>query len=131
MENAQWKVFFLIAARILGPGDNVAFKSESWCSWTTFQRLKIDSGYWTFGLPRPNEIAEDHIKDSGVWGQPFPFSELAHIILPREFLRETPPGERPYRCEFKEQDLETLSRELERTGIVHRKTDLILEIKLY
>lgn len=71
MNPAQWHQFFLVASEVLGPGSHVARFSESWCSWTTFDRLLVDAGYWAAGIPARRDIFETHIGDGGVWGQPF------------------------------------------------------------
>ena len=58
---------------------------RSRCAWTLFDRLSSDLHYWTCGLPALNDVGDTHIKDSGVWGQPFLYSSLAHIVVPRHF----------------------------------------------
>ena len=98
--------------------------SDTWCSWTTFRRLaENDAGYWTAGLPNAEDIAETHIKDGGVWGQPFSFVEIAHVIVPRTFI--TDDGT------VKSQDIESLSRQLNAFTIPCRLSVGILEIKVY
>jgi hypothetical protein len=130
MYNNEWKQFFLTSISLLGEGDFTAFKSPSWCAWTIFQRLNEDSGYWTAGLPRQSDIADTYIKDGSIWGQPFPFSELAHIIIPKRFYWEkTESGN--FESGTRIQNIEKLSLELNRVGVTHRMTDIILEIKLY
>jgi hypothetical protein len=130
MNDRDWKTFFLVCANALGVGHATALHSRSWCSWTTFQRLNEDAGYWTAGLPREMDIADTHIKDGGVWGQPFSYAELAHIIVPQKFLWESVPGP-DFTSGFREQDIKALSSALTEKGIGHRATDLVLEIKLY
>jgi hypothetical protein len=86
--------------------------------------------YWRAGLPSLSDIGESGTNDSGPWGQPFPYKELAHVIVPRELYWQTvAPGQ--FASGTKEQDIQELSRQLSAAGISHRLTDLILEIKLY
>lgn len=130
MTDQQWKVFFETCARVLGAGDRDAGRSLSWCAWTTFTSLATDVNYWKSGLPHADDVDAGFIKDSGVWGQPFLYSDLAHIIIPREFFWET--GElSSYRNGTRQQDITALSTELTALGIDHRLTDLVLEVKLY
>lgn len=130
MNAVQWNKFFLAAAEVLGAGHFLPQYSESWCSWTTFGRLRDDAGYWTRGLPAASEVFETHIGDGGVWGQPFDFADLAHLIVPREFYWESDPGPE-WTCGTKRQDVEGLSQKLMAAGIPHRLTDLVLEVKCY
>jgi hypothetical protein len=130
MSPLHWHRFFLIAAEVLGAGHFVAQHSQSWCAWTTFGRLGEDAGYWTRGLPARDEVFETHIGDGGVWGQPFDFSDLAHLIVPREFYWETAPGPE-WACGSKRQDIMRLSQALEAAGVPHRLTELVLEVKCY
>lgn len=82
------------------------------------------------GLPAPAELTPCSTTDGGVWGQPFRFKSLAHVIIPAEFYWERiAPGE--FENGVKTQDLHGLSRELTQRGIQHRVTDHVLEIKLY
>lgn len=124
MTNDQWKIFFEVGSRFLTNGNhNMAF-SDSWCSWTTFSRLTAsDCGYWTSGFPALEDISEKYIKDGGVWGQPFRFEDLAHVIIPRTFI--TILGEE------KQQDISSFSNELSNFNIPHSINEPILEIKLY
>ena len=130
MKDEEWLVFFEIAGQVLGKGHDVANMSESWCSWTTFGRLTADAGYWTAGMPNADELRPANITDGGAWGQPFLYRELAHVIVPRIFDQEFVADGR-YRCVHKQQDIEELSRRLTEHGIDHRKTDMVLEIKLF
>jgi hypothetical protein len=126
----EWRRFFLLAAETLGRGNHRAIDSESWCAWTTFSRLTADAGYWTSGLLNPEEIGLINNKDGGTWGQPFPYQDIAHLIVPCRFY-----WERAQKGVFedgeKTQDIDSLSQKLTAAGINHRKTDLVLEIKLY
>lgn len=130
MDNVTWFAFFKAAAELLGPGCWNARQSESWCAWTTFGRLKEDAGYWTAGLPASSEVFETYIGDSGVWGQPFHFSQIAHLIIPSEFSWESEPGPN-WQQGTKIQNIEALSQRLHVLEIPHRKTELVLEIKCY
>ena len=125
MTDAQWGLFFKTCAVVLGgKGDHSINFSDTWCSWTTFHRLtENDAGYWAAGLPNAEDIGESCIKDGGVWGQPFHFSEIAHVIIPRTFIAED--GHKTY------QDIARLSEELRKVGIPCRLTSGILEIKVY
>jgi hypothetical protein len=120
----QWQRFFEICADTLGKGHSQIGRSQSWCSWTTFDRLATsDAGYWTHGLPQRKDIHETHIGDGGAWGQPFGYEDLAHILIPRAFVRDDGTE--------LTQDLELLASRLSAEGIPFRKTELVLEIKLY
>lgn len=130
MNDSAWREFFLAASEVLGAGHRVDRLSASWCSWTTFGRLRSDAGYWTGGLPAPEDVGDSYIQDGGVWGQPFFFSDLAHLIVPREFFWESEIGPN-YHNGTRVQALEVLSKQLAARGIPHRVTDLLLEIKCY
>jgi hypothetical protein len=130
MSDELWEAFFLACADILGPGHACAPSSQSWCAWTTFTRLAEDAGYWTGGLPGAGDIGDAYVKDGGVWGQPFSYADLAHIIVPRTFGWMT-DGSEPFRSGRRHQDIRTLSLRLNEGGIGHRMTDRVLEIKLY
>ncbi len=85
MTDQEWLTFFQTCCRVLGAGTCWAYDSESWCAWTTFSRLTRDSGYLTSGIPKLEELLSTHVADGGTWGQPFAYSELAHVIVPRVF----------------------------------------------
>ncbi|MGL4318524.1 MAG: hypothetical protein ACRCTL_18155 [Pseudomonas sp.] len=130
MENHQWREALAIASRILGKGYNVSWASESWCSFTTFTSLSNLCVYWQKGVPSEADLLSDRTRDGGLWMQSFYYSDLAHIIFPAKFY-----WEKFHNGEFthgeKIQDIGFLSKELEKAGIHHRLTDLILEIKAY
>jgi hypothetical protein len=133
MTDHQWKTFFEACAKVLGSGGhhNPAL-STTWCAWTLFDRLSSDLHYWACGLPALRDVGDSYIKDSGVWGQPFLYSSLAHIVIPREFDWEAGDFMNDTHTHgTKTQDLLGLSAALRSTDIPHRLTDLILEIKLY
>ena len=130
MTDDEWRKFFLICARVPGRGDAVAFRSASWCGWTTFRKLQETVHYWSAGLPAEEELAPSYVRDGGTWGQPFLYQEIAHVVIPRQFSWEIGAGSE-FRAGDKGQDIDRLSEELTAAGIAHRKTDLLLEIKLY
>ena len=126
----QWQTFFRLCAKILGAGSRHAAQSKSWCAWTTFGSLSESVHYWAAGLPADADLENVGTTDSGTWGQPFLYKDLAHVIIPREFYWEIiEPG----RLEngTRQQDISALSNELISAGIEHRLTELVLEIKLY
>lgn len=123
MTEQEWKLFFELASTDIGAGEwNIQF-SKSWCLWTTFARLSLDSGYWQAGLPKITDIGESGIGDGGVWGQPFKYSDLAHIIIPVRFTTET--------GDVRNQNIAALYERLCKVGIKSRLTETLLEIKLY
>jgi hypothetical protein len=103
---------------------------RSWCAWTTFSRLGRDAGYWTAELPLLSEIGERSVVDGGTWGQPFPYEDLAHIIVPRRFTEEYAAPKR-FAHWTHEQDINGLSGRLNGEGIEHRLAEHVLEIKLF
>lgn len=105
--------------------------SESWCAWTTYRRIGEDFGYWTSGLPALEDIGATGIADGGVWGQPFSYSELAHVVIPRTFYWESRTAAGQFESGLRSQDIDELSFRLSAAGVEHRATDLVLEIKLY
>ena len=131
MSDKEWQTFFLTAVDILGEGSYGLAETQSWCSWTTFGRLTDDAGYWTAGLPRKKEILETYIADSGIWGQPFSYSQLAHVIIPCEFYWEKVAVDKEFICGYRQQDINTLSLALKKLDIQHRATDRVLELKVY
>lgn len=130
MDDKNWNLFFQICANTLGTGANIAANSDSWCSRATFRRLKDDAGYWVAGLPNAADILATHIRDGGVWGQPFSYADIAHIVIPRQFYWER-ISEGGFESGTKYQNIETVAKELREIGIQYRITDIILEIKLY
>jgi len=102
---------------------------RSWCSWTTFSRLQRDAGYWTGQLPLEAELGKMSVADGGTWGQPFPYDDLAHIIIPRQFI-EDPLG-REFRQYTHLQDIDGLSRALNEAGIPHHLSHHALDVKRF
>ncbi|MCP4321619.1 MAG: hypothetical protein GY787_07165 [Alteromonadales bacterium] len=130
MNNLQWNKFFEICASNLGEGAICPKNSDNWCAWTTFERLELDVKYWNAGLPLTNEFNETFVKDGGIWGQPFAFESIAHIIIPRKFYWESfDNGE--YNSGVKAQNVDIVSKLLTSENIKHRCTELLLELKLY
>ncbi len=130
MTDAQWHVFFISAANVLGGENPTAKHSLSRCSWTTFDRLQSDAGYWTGGVPSLDDIWESSIADGGAWGQPFLFSQLAHVIIPRQFEWEDTSGP-DWTTVTRRQDLEAFSAMLSKLDVPHRVTELVLEVKCF
>ena len=133
MTDQHWKMFFEACAKVLGSGGHrKPALSTTWCAWTLFDRLSSDLHYWTCGLPALKDVDETHINDSGVWGQPFLYSSLAHVVIPRQFDWEAGDfNDDTHTYGTKTQDLDGLSKLLSSNGVPHRLTDLVLEIKLY
>jgi hypothetical protein len=130
MSPVEWKLFFVTAVEVLGEGEFSALLSPSWCSWTTFTRLQEDAGYWTCGLPKFSEIGEIAIKDGGVWGQPFLYLQIAHLIIPARFIWESSGGA-TYSSGNKVQNIQALSIRLTSENIPHRLTNFALEVKVF
>jgi hypothetical protein len=132
MKDEDWCTFFRSAAELLGPGDSRLMHTKSYCAFTTFERLNTDLNYWRHGMPLKEEIAENHIRDNGVWCQPLRFSSLAHIIVPRRFrVEQFDKYNHPVDDLEIEQRIDALSSALLTCRVDHRITNLILEIKLY
>jgi len=124
MTDAQWLKFFAVCARELAP------LVESWCAWTTFRSLSESVHYWAAPLPRLAELGPSSTRDGGTWGQPFMYSEIAHLVIPRQFQREdTCSGE--FQVTEYAQDLESLSAALRASDIPHQLGKFALEVKLY
>lgn len=130
MNKAQWKSFFLCCRSVLGMGLPFAQRSDSWCAWTTFNAVHLGVHYWYSGIPDYEDILDTHIADGGLWGQPFDYDDLAHVVIPATFYWETEGGPE-FKNGTKVQNIRLLSECLTGEGIPHRITDLILEIKLY
>jgi hypothetical protein len=127
MSADKWHAFFTTCAEVLGPGD----QHGSWCAFTTFDRLARDVGYWTYGLPVKSDIWPDHIGDGGVWGQPFGYADIAHIVIPKTFVWERYENSEWQDYVTEAQDIKRLSNALDAKSVGHRLTGLVLEIKLY
>lgn len=126
----DWHKLLRIASRELAMAPCVAPAKWSWCSWTTFDRLGEDAGYWAATLPLEREILEDGTSDGGSWGQPFLYNQLAHLIIPRRFYWEQ-LSTQGFESGVHTQDLERVSQRLTAEKIAHRLTAYVLEVKLY
>lgn len=126
----DWHKFLAIASKHMSLKPANVPGKWSWCAWTTFERLGEDAGYWTAPLPLETELLEDGTSDGGTWGQPFRYCQLAHVIVPRRFHSEQISAE-GYNSGVYTQDVDGLSERLTVEGVVHRLTELVLEVKLY
>lgn len=126
----NWHKTLTIATQQLSLNLCTAPGKRTWCAWTTFERLGEDAGYWTAALPLAAELLETGTADGGSWGQPFLYSQIAHLIIPRRFYWEqmSPEG---FSSGVHIQDVERLSQRLAAEAIPHRLAELVLEIKLY
>jgi hypothetical protein len=102
----------------------------SWCTWTTFGRLQHSAGYWSAPLPLEEEILENATLDGGMWSQPFRYSEIAHIIIPRQFSYEK-LNENEITWIDCSQDIDGLSKELNKIDIDYSIGEICLEVKLF
>jgi hypothetical protein len=126
----NWKLCLRTCRRVLGAGDWNPFLSQSWCAFTTFSSIKHGVHYWECGFPEESECLDTNTEDGGLWRQSFMYDDLAHLIVPASFYWENvEAGE--FHSGLKRQDLELLSSELGKLNIQHRKTELVLEIKLF
>lgn len=126
----NWHKALTIATQHLGLNPCNALGKRTWCAWTTFERLGEDAGYWTAALPLEAELLEAGTADGGSWGQPFLYSQIAHLIVPRHFYWEHISAE-GFSSGVHSQDVESLSKRLTAENIPHRLAELVLEIKLY
>ena len=97
---------------------------------TTFSSLTHNVNYWNWGFPEEDDCLDSCTRDGGTWGQSFEYSDLAHIVVPATFYWERVING-AFQYGQKTQDIELFSTALQKLGIAHRKTDLVLEIKLY
>ena len=130
MKDNDWKVFFQTGRRILGAGALDAYLSDSWCAFTTFSSIKHGAVYFNCGFPQVTDCLDTCVRGGGTWRREFEYSDLAHIVVPATFYWEW-YLDRGFRHGNKHQDITRFSKELRKLGIKHRKTDLVLEIKLY
>jgi hypothetical protein len=130
MNNETWKNFLRICRQVLGKGAWDAYQSESWCAYTTFSSLEHGVHYWSCGFPDESDFCDTHTADGSLWRQPLQYQDLAHVIIPKSFYWEI-ITDKNFESGYKTQDLEMLSCELDKANISYRKTNLILEIKLY
>jgi hypothetical protein len=130
MNDQQWIEFLSICRTVCGAGSTAAAVSESWCAFTTFGSLETYLTYWRAGFPDLADLSEHSTVDGGVWGQRFAYNDLAHVIVPRKFRWET-TADGNFLDGYKYQDIDLLSVELSYAGLPHRKTEIILEVKLF
>lgn len=126
----NWKLILSIASKHLSNNPCEVVGKRTWCAWTTFERLGEDAGYWTAPLPDEAELLEGYIADGGNWGQPFPYEQIAHLIVPRRYYWDR-FGEGVYVSGHHIQDIDGVSELLTKNGIPHRLTIYALEVKLY
>lgn len=127
----DWYKFFTITIRHFEAVPDIVPGLSSWCAWTTFDRLERDSEYWSAPLPKEDELIKEFgMRDGGMWGQPFPFSSLAHVIIPRKFSWEA-LIDKSLEFGVHEQDIEGLSVKLEAADIPHNLSTYALDVKLY
>jgi hypothetical protein len=131
LDDGQWRALLGAARTVLGRGASLAWGSESWCAWTTFQSLKHGVHYWACGLPEQEELLETRTSDGGTWMQSFSYDDIAHLLLPRKFYWERVGPGMPFENGYKRQNIDALSKELTHMEIDHRLTELVLEVKLY
>ena len=130
MTDEQWRLFLFTCSQVLGAGQPQAWRSNSWCAWTTFESLVTSLHYWAAGIPAERDLGATGTTDGGAWGQPFSYKSLAHVIVPREFYWERQSGE-GFEHGTRRQDLGRLSAELKRQQVPHRATELVVEVKLF
>ncbi|EAR09200.1 hypothetical protein [Reinekea blandensis] len=129
MKNLDWIKFFDLCNEVLGVGSYSMWRSENWCSWTTFDRITDDAKYWASGLPALGEYNEHGVGDGGNWGQPFQFDSIAHLIIPKKFeFRDMIEGE--FMHKITEQKIDELSALLKGQEIQHYLSDWALELRL-
>lgn len=130
MNDNSWKNCLQVCRRVCGKGDWDPFLSESWCAFTTFSSLQHGVHYWNCGFPEETDFLEHCTLDGGLWRQSFEYSDLAHLVVPSSFYWERFHNG-TFQSGYKAQDLGRLSDELNDLGILHKRSELILEIKLY
>jgi hypothetical protein len=130
MTNEQWRRFFEIGLKVLGVGASNPYLSESWCVFSTFSSFQYGVNYYHRGFPGKEDLLEDRTIDGGTWMQSIHYDDLAHLIVPKQFYWELVLDGK-FQSGFKYQDIVTFSRDLEVHDIPHRKTDELLEVKLY
>jgi hypothetical protein len=126
----DWRKFFVVTIQHLDLSPGPAPGPRSWCSWTTFDRLAVDAGYWTAPVLTEDALGSEGTKDFGHWRQPFPYSSLAHFILPRTFHWEKNDS-REYIFTNHDQDIVGLAEKLQCNNIDCHLSGIALEIKLF
>lgn len=64
MTDEEWHTFFRICSTVLGRGSSLARLSDSWCGWTTFDKLTDCIYYWNSGLPNSDDLEPTYVKDA-------------------------------------------------------------------
>lgn len=130
MTDLEWRTFLLAGRRVCGQGSWDAALSTSWCAFTTFSSLRHGIHYLNCGFPEAEDCLESEVRDGGTWRQCFKYADLAHIAVPATFYWER-VQDGQFESGSKHQDLQRLAAELDKSGIPYRRTDLMLEVKLY
>ena len=130
MSNQDWYSFFVACSTVLSQKFAADIRVGERCSWATFDSIECGAHYWSGPLLSEADLLPTYTRDGGPWRQPFLFESLAHVVIPRFFGIES-GGAADYAYKSGVHDLEALSAKLNELGIQHRKTDLMLEIKLY
>jgi hypothetical protein len=129
MNNAEWRRTLENCVAVLGPGDWDPYRSVSWAAFTTFSALEHGVTYFNCGFPNAEDLLDTGTRDGGVWGQPFRYEDLAHLIVPRKFYWERILD--GFENGYKSQNVDALSVELKKHKIDHTVSKWALEIKLY
>jgi hypothetical protein len=136
----QWRTFFTIASRHI----RGTLKSEvneptaplradfikSYCAWTSHDRLGYDTLYWTLPLPVEKDLQENGLRDGGMWREPIPYNDIAHVIIPAEYTEDYHVDEK-WIFWSHTQDIAGLSKLLDEASIPHKLHETFLELKLY
>lgn len=131
LSDAQWNAVLTLAATLFKVAPRTSprpAESGSWCSFTTFDRMQSDWGYWQMPLPTLPEIYDSYAGHGPHWSQYFYYRQIAHFIVPRQMTQEM---YRPTRAISLVQDVDTLSHALSQQAIPHRITPHGLEICCY
>ncbi|GAA6143108.1 hypothetical protein NBRC116584_29260 [Hydrogenophaga sp. 5NK40-0174] len=81
-------------------------------------------------IPLLSELGDEWVSDGGTWTQPFPYGELAHLIIPHNTVLELWTGNE-VRWEAQTQDINRLAEVLKTREIEYVLSELVLELKLY
>lgn len=129
-DNELWRCALIACRNILGVGSWDSSLSKSWCAFTTFSSLSHRTVYWNCGFPDEHELLTDRTSDGGLWRQSFHYSDLAHIVIPKNFYWER-VQDSLFESGLKSQNLEALCEEFLSKGVPFNKSELVAEIKLY
>lgn len=128
MPTKNWKLIFTLCHQTL-VANNSNNAKDSYCAWTTFDRLESAVHYWDGRLPAMADIQDNHIAE-GFWSQPFLYESLAHLIIPKKVFWEKVTKTDYSQGEFL-QDVETLAQEFDKHKISYLLSNYWLEIKLF